>query len=144
MSLTAVAYLAAATAYLGFQWTIRTLVYPQFARVGDERFAAYERAHQRLVARCVGPLFAALVAGAAAIVLDPPSGTPAWLPWMGAAATALILAVTAFAAVPLHRALSAGFDAGAHRRLLAVDTARLILAAINAALAALLATRSGG
>jgi hypothetical protein len=142
MSLTAGAYLGAAAAYLGFQWTIRTVVYPQLARVGAAEFAGFERAHQRLVARCVGPLFAALVVGAAALAGRPPEGSPPAVAWAGAALTALILGLTAFGAVPQHRALSAGFAARAHRRLLAVDTARLVAAALNTALAAVLLARS--
>src|SRR4051812_4452962 len=131
MSLTALALLIATAGYLGFQWTIRVLVYPQFALVGAAEFAAYERSHQRLVSRAVGPLFAGLVVASAAVAARPPADAARGLVLSAGGLTALILAVTALFAVPLHRTLSAGFDRGAHRRLLAVDTVRLAAAGAN-------------
>ena len=135
MSLTALALLIAAVGYLGFQWTIRVLVYPQFALVGAAEFAAYERSHQRLVSRAVGPLFGALILASAAVTVRPPADAARGLTWSADALTLLILAVTALLAVPLHRTLSTGYDRDAHRRLLAVDTVRLAAAAANAAVA---------
>jgi hypothetical protein len=41
--------------------------------------------------------------------------------------------------VPLHRRLSAGFDAAAHRRLLRVDLVRVLAATADVACALLLA-----
>ena len=52
----AVVHLVLVAAYAGFQWTVRALVYPQFAEV-PTGFAAYERAHQQRITRVVGPLF---------------------------------------------------------------------------------------
>jgi hypothetical protein len=49
--------LALSAAYAGFQWTVRVLVYPQFAQVPPDAFAGYGRSHQRRVTRVVGPLF---------------------------------------------------------------------------------------
>lgn len=142
MSLPALALLVAAACYSGFQWTVRVVVYPQFAMVGRAEFAAYELAHQRRITWTVGPLFAALVAASTAVTLRAPAHTAGWLPWAADALTALILAVTAMGAVPLHRALSTGFDAGAHRRLLAVDTVRLLAAMANVGVAAVLLAQS--
>ena len=132
MTLTAVLLLAATALYAGFQWTIRIVVYPQFASVPGETFARYEARHQQLVSRAVGPLFVADGAATiAAFVVGPrlPAG-------VAGACLAVVLGVTAFGAVPLHRTLSDGFDADVHRRLLRVDTVRLVAAAGAVAAAA--------
>lgn len=144
VSLTALALLVATACYLGFQWTVRVLVYPQFTGVGPSEFAAYERAHQRRVSWAVGPLFIVLLATSAAVTLQPPAGPPRWLPWMADALTGLILVVTALGAVPQHRRLTLGFDGDAHRRLLGVDTVRLLIAGANVAVALALVCQSAG
>ncbi|MGN6088668.1 MAG: hypothetical protein ACTHNT_05175 [Actinomycetales bacterium] len=139
----ATAHLILAAAYLGFQVTIRVLVYPQFAAVDAGSFARYERRHQRLVSCVVGPLFAGLaLTTCGVLVLDGAPGAPSAPGALGVAAAVLfaaLLAVTAFGAVPQHRVLDNGFDAAAHRRLLTWDTARVVLAAGNLVVAAALA-----
>ena len=131
----AVAHVASAAAYAGFQATVRVLVYPQMTGVPAVAFVAYEQGHTRRVSLVVGPLFAAL--GATTLGLLAVPGLRA----AGVAAAVLyaaLLAVTAFGAVPQHRRLGDGFDAGAHRRLLRWDAVRLglALAALGPAAAA--------
>jgi len=135
MSLLAVAHLALVAGYAGFQWTVRVLVYPQFAGVG-EGFAAYERAHQQRVTRVVGPLFVGQgVTTVWLLVLLLRGDVPA-LPVLGSAVClAVVLGVTAAGAVPLHRRLDVGWDADAHRRLLRVDSVRVAAASANVVLA---------
>jgi hypothetical protein len=128
VSLSALALLAAATAYAGFQWTIRSLVYPQFGSVRAADFAQYERDHQRRVSVTVAPLFLALIAATAGVAIWVPAGRSRWLVGLAIALLIAILASTALLAVPLHRRLSHGFDARAHRQLLVVDTLRLVAA----------------
>lgn len=142
MSWSAIALLSAAACYLGFQWTVRSLVYPQFDAVARSQFAAYEVAHQRRISWTVGPLFAALVGAGAAVTLRPPAGASSWMPWAADALIALILLLTALGAVPLHRRLSEGFDVAAHRRLLTVDTLRLLAAGSTMAIALALVAQS--
>ncbi|KGH44544.1 hypothetical protein IN07_23110 [Modestobacter caceresii] len=133
-----VAHLIAVSAYAGFQWTVRVLVYPQFDRVPAADFPGYERAHQRRVSRVVGPLFAAEVVTSGWLVVDRPDGTPLGLALAAAALVALVLLVTAVGAVPLHRRQDAGWDAAVHRRLLRVDSLRVGLATAAVGVAALL------
>jgi hypothetical protein len=135
MSLSALALLIAAAAYAGFQWTIRSLVYPQFASVRTADFARYEKDHQRRISVTVGPLFLALTAATAAVVIWAPVGRSRWLVGLAVALLIAILASTALLAVPLHRRLSDGFDPRAHRSLLAVDTLRLVAAVGEVAVA---------
>ena len=127
MTLLAV-HLALTAAYAGFQWTVRGLVYPQFAQVPPAAFPAYERAHQRRVSRVVGPLFAGQGGTTLWLLADRPAGTPLPAALAGAACLAVVLAATALGAVPLHRRLGETWDDGAHRRLLRVDTVRAVAA----------------
>ncbi len=131
-----VVHLALSAAYAGFQWTVRFLVYPQFAQVPTAAFAAYERSHQRLVSRVVGPLFAGQGVTTLLLLGMRPSGVPLLPVLAGAALLALVLALTAFLAVPLHRRLDSGWDAAAHHRLLRVDGARVAAATAGTACAA--------
>lgn len=142
MSGTALAFAVAASLYTGFQWTIRVVVYPQFAQAaaaGDRAWVDYEAAHQRLVSVAVGPLFAALGLAALAVLARPPAGVGRTLPGLGVVLVGAVLALTGLAAVPLHGRLSRRWDAGDHRRLLAVDSARLVAAAGATAVAVAIA-----
>ena len=130
-------------AYAGFQWTVRALVYPQFAAVPRAGFAAYERAHQRRIARVVGPLFAGQAGTTGWLLADRPAGTPLLLVLAAGGLFAALLLVTALVAVPLHRRLDDGWDAAAHRRLLRVDGLRAALATIGAAVALALVVQAG-
>jgi hypothetical protein len=132
--LAAVGHALAATAYAGFQWTVHVVVYPQMAEVPAPEFAAYEASHQRRVTWVVGPLFAALVLSTVAVVVLRSQGPP-WPAVIAAAGTVTVLAITAAAAVPLHRRLSGGWDAAAHRRLTGWDAARTAAASLQAAAA---------
>ncbi|RFU19409.1 DUF1772 domain-containing protein [Geodermatophilus marinus] len=134
MTLLAV-HLALTAAYAGFQWTVRALVYPQFDRVPAAVFAAYERRHQQRVTRVVGPLFAAQGVTTLWLLADRPAGAPLPPVLVGAGCLAVVLGVTALLAVPLHRLLDTGWDAAAHRRLLAVDTVRAVAATAGTAAA---------
>ncbi len=132
--MTAFAFTVAAALYTGFQWTIRIVVYPQFAEVPTTGFAAYERGHQRRVSLAVGPLFVALGVTAVVFFVFPPGDVSRWWAVATGACVAVVLIATGLFAVPLHRALSAGFDAATHRRLLRIDSVRLIAAGAATAL----------
>ena len=131
-----VVHLALSAAYAGFQWTVRFLVYPQFARVPPDAFAAYERSHQRLVTRVVGPLFAGQGVTTLLLLAVRQEGVPLLPVLTGAVCLAAVLGITAFLAVPLHRRLDAGWDPDAHRRLLTVDGLRVAAATAGTACAA--------
>ena len=127
MTLLAV-HLALTAAYAGFQWTVRALVYPQFAHVPSTAFPAYERRHQQRITWVVGPLFAGQGGTTLWLLADRPAGTPLPAVLAGAACLAVVLGVTGLGAVPLHRRLGEAWDDGAHRRLLRVDTLRAVAA----------------
>jgi hypothetical protein len=131
-----VVHLVLTAAYAGFQWTVRVLVYPQFAQVPPAAFAPYERSHQRRVTRVVGPLFVGQGGTTLALLAARPAGTPLVPILAGAACLAVVLGVTALFAVPLHRHLDRGWDLAAHRRLLRVDAVRVAAATAGTAAAA--------
>ena len=134
-------HLLVVSAYAGFQWTVRVLVYPQFAAVPPAGFAGYERSHQTRIARVVGPLFAAQAVTTGWLLVDRPPGTPLGLVLTGAVLYGAVLLVTGLVAVPLHRRLDVGWDAAAHRRLLRADALRVALATAGVLVAlALVAT----
>ncbi|WP_448638939.1 DUF1772 domain-containing protein [Geodermatophilus sp. URMC 63] len=139
-----VVHLALTAAYAGFQWTVRALVYPQFAGVPAAAFPAYERAHQRRVSRVVGPLFAGQAGTTLWLLAARPGRVPLAPVLAGAACLAVVLGVTALLAVPLHRRLGEGWDAGAHRRLLRVDTVRAVAATAGTLAAAWLVLTAHG
>ena len=126
MSSSSTAFLVCASAYAGFQWTVHLLIYPQFAAVPPSTFPAFERGHQRRISFVVGPLFAAIVLSAVWVVVDRPAGV--WPGVLAAGLVTVILGVTAFLAVPLHRRLSGGWDPVAYRALLRADLVRTVAA----------------
>ena len=136
-------HLLVVSAYAGFQWTVRALVYPQFAAVPRAGFAAYERAHQRRITRIVGPLFAGQAGTTGWLLADRPAGTSLVLVLLSAGLFGALLLVTAVVAVPLHRRLDGGWDAAAHRRLLRVDALRAGLATAGAGVALALVVQAG-
>lgn len=132
------AHLGAACAYAGFQVTITVLVYPQLAAVGRAVpgvFAGHEARHSTRTAVVVGPLFAALVVATGWLVVADPSAP---LVWTAAACTAVVLAITALAAVPQHNRLRRGFDPVVMAQLQRVDAVRMVAALAQVAIAVVL------
>lgn len=123
-----VCFLAASAAYAGFQWTVHVVVYRQFSAVPADAFPQYEALHQRRISVVVGPLFALLVLSTGWLLVDRPAGIALWLPLLAAGLVAVILGMTALAAVPQHRRLSGGWNDGAYRSLLRADLVRTLAA----------------
>ena len=129
------AHAAATVAMAGLIWFVQVVHYPLFGAVGAERFGAYESAHRRLTTRVVAPLMLAELATAAALPFRAGVARPEWVPWAGLALLGVVWASTWFVQVPLHETLSAGFDAGAHRRLVRSNWVRTAAWTARAALA---------
>lgn len=108
----------------GLIWTIQVVHYPLFARVGRDGFVAYEQAHARLITLVVGPAMLAELLAAVGLVALRPKGVPAWACWASLALLAVIWLSTAFVQVPCHNALSRGFDAEVHARLVSTNWIR--------------------
>lgn len=142
MSALLVAHLVSVSAYAGFQWTVRALVYPQMAQVPPAAFVAYEREHGRRISPVVGVLFAATALTALSLCVRRPAGVPPAAALASAALVGVALATTGLLAVPLHRRLGRGWDQHAHRQLLRVDSIRVAAATANVMLVGVLAVRA--
>ena len=138
-----VVHLALTAAYAGFQWTVRALVYPQFAQVPAAAFPAYERAHQRRITGVVGPLFAGQGVTTLWLLAVRPEGAPVAGIVAAAGCLGVVLGVTGLLAVPLHRQLGQGWDGAAYARLLRVDTVRALAATAGTLVAGWLVLASG-
>lgn len=115
----------AATAFMtGLIWFVQVVHYPLFARVGETSSMAYAHAHQRRTTWVVAPVMVAEALVAVWIAVAPPPGLAAWMPWAGLALLAVIWASTALLQVPMHARLARGWDAPAHKRLVATNWMR--------------------
>jgi hypothetical protein len=105
----------------GMIWTVQVVHYPLFVGVGRDGFVAYQEAHStRIAGLLLGP-WAVQGATTAWLLVAPPPGVPAALVLAAAVLAAVPVVVTLVWSVPAHRLLGAGFDAGAHRRLVATN-----------------------
>ncbi len=110
-------------------WFVQVVHYPLFAAVGLDAFVRYEALHTSRISLIVMPLMIAELAGAAALALSPEP-----LPFAGrterVVGLGLVLAIwasTFLLSVPEHGRLAGGFDADAHRRLVATNWVRTVL-----------------
>lgn len=123
-------HLVATTALAAVGWLVQLVVYPSFALVGAETWAAFHTRHQRSIGIVVGPPW---LAQCVAVVL-----LTVALGWPGAVLGALALAgvlLTVLAAVPEHQRLTAGADL---RRLLRANLARTLVWTASTGASALL------
>jgi hypothetical protein len=115
----------ASTFYMvGLVWFVQRVHYPLFAGVGSQQFPAYESAHVLRTNPVVGPAMLIEAATALVLVALPMQNVPHLLPLLGLGLLAVIWLSTWLLQVPRHRELSAGFDASAHRRLVATNWIR--------------------
>ena len=141
MKLIFLAHLLATLTMFGVIWIVQIVHYPLFAGVGREGWAAYEAAHQARITWIVGPAMVLELATAAWLVLDPPEAFPVPALWAGALAIGAIWLATLLLSVPAHNALSAGWDAAAHGRLVWTNWVRTALWTARAGLVLWLASR---
>lgn len=141
MKLVFLIHLLATLVMVGVIWTVQVVHYPLFAGVGADGWPAYEAAHQRRITPVVGPAMVVELVTAVWLVLARPAAFPAWAVVLGAGLVGVIWASTAFVQVPLHAALSGGFDPDAHARLVATNWVRTAAWTVRGALALWLAWR---
>ncbi len=109
---------------VGLIWVIQVVHYPLFDAVGAEGFAEYEREHARRMGRVLAVPATTEVVTGAGLLWWRPSEVGLGLVVGSGALLALIWVVTVSVQVPLHARLSMGFDAAAHRRLVATNWVR--------------------
>ena len=133
-----VANLAASAALVGLIWVVELAVYPLYARIGPESFAAYHAGWTSGITLVVGPLMLAELLAAAWLVADRPA-LGAW----AAVPVAVAWGVTALWAVPMHGRLAGGFEEEAWRSLCNANHVRTAAWTLRAALLAWAYARSG-
>jgi hypothetical protein len=116
--------LATTLPMVGVIWCVQVLVYPQFARVGPAEFVLHHRAHTRLISFIVGPLMVGEVVGAIGWAVDEGGIVSKRESLIGLLLLAVVWGATAVFSVPQHARLERGFDARAHRRLVATNWLR--------------------
>jgi hypothetical protein len=115
---------AATVLMLGVILVVQLVHYPLFQYVDSGRYDAFQAAHMRRITWIVAPAMTAELVTAGWIAWTPPSGVPAWMGWTGLGLVLFIWATTGLIQVPLHRRLTDGFDAAAHRRLVGTNWLR--------------------
>jgi len=113
---------AAAWFMTGLIWLVQIVHYPLFARVGAAGYRDYQLAHKSLITLIVGP--AMLIELVAAVLLLFQRRDP-WT-MAGVALLAVIWGSTALLQIPLHNAVSSGFDPEVHARLVQTNWIRTI------------------
>jgi len=127
---------ALVTVYLaGLVWFVQIVHYPLMARVGDDDFPRYERAHSERTSLVVAPPMLIELACAIWLAAAPPPGVGRPGALAGLALVAVLWASTFFIQVPCHRRLERGFDAAAHRRLVQTNWVRTAAWSLRAVLA---------
>ena len=119
----ALVHVGVSFALAGLIWAVQLAVYPQFAAVGREAFAAYHRRYVRGISWVVVPLMGAELLTAGLLLWQGVRG-PLFLGSLVLIAT--IWAITFAVELPLHRKLGHGFDADAHRQLVLTNWARTL------------------
>lgn len=129
-----VCHLAVTLFMTGVIWFVQVVHYPLFAHVSPPAFTAYQHQHMRRTGWVVAvPM---LIEAALAILV-------AWHVGGRLAVAGLVLLAVVWAStwgwqVPAHRRLERGFDAAAHRRLVATNWVRTVAWTMRAALAGVL------
>jgi hypothetical protein len=120
---------------LGVILVVQLVHYPLFRYVRAANYEAFQAAHMRRITWIVAPAMSIELGAAGWIAWAPPLGVPAWMAWTGLGLVAFIWGTTALVQVPLHARLTKGFDAAAHRRLVATNWLRTGAWALRAGLA---------
>jgi hypothetical protein len=122
------AVLVTAGVHLGFQLTVTLLVYPALADVPTSDWPRVHRAHSRRITPLVALVYVPLAVTGVWALVTVPVGPALVVAAVGAAASALL---TAALAAPLHGRLGRqGPRPDLVRRLLLVDRARAVTAAV--------------
>jgi hypothetical protein len=126
------AQLASTLPMTGLIWLIQVVSYPLFARAQGPGFAAYHEAHTRLIGWVVGPLMLIEVCASLAWLSSRDVGKP--VAYVGLGLVLLAWGVTGLCSVPMHNALSHGFDVRAHAFLVNSNWGRTLAWTLRSAL----------
>ena len=117
---------AATLCMVGVIWFVQLVHYPLFQCVGSSSFSSYEQKNQRRTSWVVVPLMVTELVTAAALLFTELSGPSRAIAWIGTGLLLVIWISTALLQLPLHRKLSAGFDARRVRLLIGSNWIRTV------------------
>ena len=117
----------------GIEYYVFAIAYPSFAIVAAREFPAIHSLHSQRITYGIGPALLIAFAANALVLSVRPRGVPMWLVVVATVAGGLVLAYTAFVAVPLHGRLSAGSDARVLAALNATEWMRALATFVQAA-----------
>ena len=126
---------AATWLMLGVILVVQRVHYPLFRYVRADDYAAFQALHMRRITWIVAPTMTTELATVGWIAWTAPPGVSAWMTWAGLGLVLFIWTTTGLVQVPLHARLTDGFDAAAHRRLVATNWLRTGAWALRAPLA---------
>ena len=107
----------------GLIWFVQVVHYPMIASFDRENFAAHEKEHCDRTGLVVVPLMLGEIFTFALLLVE---GVRSNAFLLSGLLLAIIWTSTFFLQVPLHRALLQGWNAGAHRRLVATNWIRTL------------------
>ena len=139
MDVMLLAHVGATWFMVGLIWFVQIVHYPLMGKVGPDYFVAYERSHTILTTFVVGPQMMVELATAVLLIFSMKSMQSFW--WINLALLIIVWASTFFIQVPLHNALSDGFDAGQHAKLVQSNWIRTISWTVRAVLLIWIATK---
>jgi hypothetical protein len=123
----------AALVATGIESYVFAIAYPGFALVGAREFAAIHSLHSERITFLIGPALLVAFGANALLVLQRPPQVPLSLAFAAAIAGGIVLAYTAFVAVPLHARLAEGPDPSAIAALNATEWMRALATVAQAA-----------
>lgn len=118
--------------------------YPLSRHVGAADYSTYQAEHMRRITAIVGPLMGVELVTAGLLVWTPPAGVFAGQAWAGLLLVGLIWGTTGLVQVPLHAALTDGFDRATHRRLVRTNWVRTVAWGLRAGLVLWMLRRAAG
>ncbi len=122
MSEISVLYISINASLLVLIWLVQIIIYPGMYNWVNSTFAELHRGYSRRISLIVGPLmFAQAVLALRQVVI-----MPDLVSVMQAILIASVWGVTSFISVPLHRRLSAGYDARVINRLINTNWLRTV------------------
>jgi hypothetical protein len=127
-------HLAATFYMVGLIWFVQRVHYPLFAGVGRERFRAYEQLHVSRTSPVVGPPMLIEAGTGVALLASASTLVPLGVAWIGIVLLGAVWLSTIWLQVPRHRELADGFDARAHRSLVATNWIRTVCWTLRGAL----------
>lgn len=135
---------AATLTMFGVILVVQWVHYPLFRHVGTADYPTYQAEHMRRITAIVGPLMGTELVTAGLLVWGPPPAVPGWAAWTGLGLVGVIWATTALVQVPLHAALTDGFDRATHRRLVRTNWGRTVAWGLRAGLVLWMLRRATG